>query len=72
MSESTLVVCSECGRGNFLRFDAAASVVRGVVTDVFKCTECGTEVTLADFEGNESEGESLVIANGVLTVVSES
>ena len=66
MSTSTAVVCAECGKGNFRAtlsaFDPAD----------FYCTVCGTEVTWLDFEGNDSEGESLVVVDGVLTVVSAS
>jgi DNA-directed RNA polymerase subunit RPC12/RpoP len=61
MSESTAVICSECGKGNF-------HSITNWEADFF-CTECDSEVTWADFEGNGSEGESLVVIGSILHVV---
>jgi len=63
--KSTLVICGECGKGNFHQHPANVSA------DFF-CTECDAEVTWADFEGNGSEGETLVIVDGLLIVVTVS
>jgi len=63
MSESTLVICGGCGIGHFMV---------SVQGDHFFCTVCPSEVTWEDFEGNGSEGESLVVGeDGLLHVVTE-
>ena len=63
MSVSTLVVCGECGKGNFAKEDE---------NNVFECTVCGSEVTFLDFIGNGAVGEYVVMGeDGFLIVVTE-
>ena len=62
MNKSTSVICSECGKGNYV-------VAGGGAAPDFHCTMCSGEMNWSDFEGNGSEGESLVVIDGLLYVV---
>ena len=64
MSESTLVVCSECGEGNF----ACTSAVFGT----FVCTVCASEVVWADILPNLGADDDAFVVDGLMHVRSTS